>query len=117
MDFHSIHSTKCSTHLTLLLSLPPHMKENEMYHHGAIEEGFFGGVFYIQLSGHVGESALLIPSAPRKKQVCKHLMTPLVSDPQVLPHGCSTMGAPIWVLHHGCSTMCPLQDKGSVKVG
>lgn len=76
-----------------------------MYHHGAIEEGFFGGVFYIQLSGHAGESALLIPSAPRKKQVCKHLMTPLISDPQsappwVLYHGCSNMGAPPWLLYH-----------------
>lgn len=114
----------CSQHLgapTLLPCLPPHRKEDEKQHHGAVEEGFFGGMSCIQLGGHVRGSTLLIASAAGKKHVCKHLMTPLISwvlhcgccpgcsavsaPPWMLHRGCSDMGAPPWVLHCGCSNM------------
>lgn len=49
-------------------------------HHGAVEEGFFGGMSCFQLGGPVRGSALLTASAPGKKHTCKHLMTPLISD-------------------------------------
>lgn len=93
------------TYSTLLPSLPPHMKEDEKQHHGAVEEGFFGGMSCFQLGGPVRGSTLRIASAPGKKHAGKHLMTPLISNAQVLHRGCSTVDALQWVLRNGYSAL------------